>query len=236
MSVAKVQLLLSVRTEALSVLESRMASEGQRIRGRLPSGSRHRRVMHLPDDPVRKVAHGAVAGGAPLEAMFEVSHRDGGRIDELVTAVEEVPGRLQEWADPKTSAVVVGTEHVIVAGDEPFVLLYPLRRLPRLTHEEFTDYWLNTHADVARKVPDVQGYRQFHADPQTTAKAAQRLGVGLGDFDGVAEAYHSNLQTFNRIMSRPEVAEAAVADEKNFIDHDRSVMVGLCRVAWDARS
>ena len=97
--------------------------------------------------------------------------------------------RLGNLLDPARSAVIAGIEHIIIPGEQSLMLVFALRRLESLTSDEFHDYWLNHHAEVALTVPDLQGYRQFHAEADFTAEAADAVGVGITDFEGAAEGY-----------------------------------------------
>ena len=229
----KVQLLFSLGDGVSSgLLEGRLASEGQRVRELAPPGGRHRRAFRLPDDPTRQIAHGEQMADAPLsfDAVFELSSDDD--LDRLISAVQGVGKAVEQWTVPERSAAIAGTEHVIVPGQRPLLLVFPLRRLESLTSEQFHDYWLHKHAEVALDVPGLQGYRQFHADAAASAAAAAAAGVGISDFEGAAEGYYQDIDAFLEVMSKPEVAADALEDEKRFIDHARSV-IGLYRISWD---
>jgi hypothetical protein len=49
------------------------------------------------------------------------------------------------------------------------------------------------------------------------------------DFNGAAQGYYRDVKDFLEIMAQPEVTADAIEDEKNFIDHSRSVM-GLFKI------
>jgi hypothetical protein len=101
--------------------------------------------------------------------------------------------------------------------------VFALARLPRLTLDEFHDYWLNRHAALGRRLIPPYTYHQLHADPAASDGLASRTGLAASRFDGVVEVHFPDLQAFVRQLQRPEVAEEALADEKNFIDHSRSI-------------
>ena len=65
----------------------------------------------------------------------------------------------------------------------------------------------------------LQGYRQFHADEETSCKAAEVTGLQIYDFEGTAEGYYSDIDKFLETLSDPEVSK-----DTGFIDHGRSVM------------
>ncbi len=168
----------------------------------------------------------------PFDAVFEVGGEEMD-LGDLVSAVKDVGTRLGDWIDPVRSAAIAGMEHVIVPGSQRLELVFALRRLPALSPEQFRDHWLNVHAEIARGIGALQGYRQFHADDQHSEAAAASAGVGVADFEGAAEAYYQNSEAFLKIMSEPAVAADALADERTFIDHSRSVL-GLYRTVWDS--
>lgn len=232
----RLQLLLARRRDQpRGLIEAKMASEGQRVRDKLPSGAIHRRAVRLLDDPTDQSVHGqTVEAGEQFDALFEVGGEDVSP-DDLAVAVEGIGERMTDCIDPERSAAVVGTEHTIVSGQQPLVLLFGLRRLPSMTLTEFQDYWLNEHTKVAHRVPNLKGYRQLHAEPDASAAAAESSGAGIDDIDGVVQSYFASPQAFSDLMAQPEVAGEALEDEKNFIDHTRSTMA-LHRMVWDSKA
>lgn len=232
----KVQLFLHRREHvALGMLEGHLASEGQRVREHVPEGGRHRRLLRVQDDPTRQIAHGEemTAGtDAAYDAVFEVG---GGDIDfgELVSAVKDVGIRLGDWVDLSRSTAMAGEEYTVIPGSEPMELLFALHRLPSLGAVEFHQHWRNEHAELARKITVLQGYRQFHADADASGAACESAGLMDERFDGAAEGFYRSRDAFMRIMSDPAVTVDALEDERTFIDHGRSV-IGLYHVAWDS--
>jgi hypothetical protein len=231
----KIMLLLTQNPdERPGILEPYLASEGQHIRGKLPKGARHLRSFHLADDPTQQIAHASEMQKSPpaFDAIFEVAAADA-TWDQLIRAVDGIGDRLGGLINLSKSAVIAGTEHVIIPGEQALMIIFALRRLDALSSMEFHDYWLHKHSQVALEVPNLKGYKQFHADPAATARAAEALGVGIKDFEGTAEGSFESLDDFLKIMSSPEVAQRALEDEKKFIDHSRS-SIGLYHVAWRA--
>ncbi len=120
----------------------------------------------------------------------------------------------------------MGTDHVMLPGAGPAVLIYALRRLPALTPAEFYSYWISTHADFGRRALAGQGYRQVHADARLSAELAapsaspsatstapwsrrRPAGTPTGSGGPTPEARRTGAE--------------ALADEDNFIDHSRSM-------------
>lgn len=229
----KVQLLMALRPgEALNQFEAQLATEGQRLLSLLPKGASHLRGIRLANDPTRKTTHAAEMSGeaASFEVVFEIGAPNAD-LAEFTSPLQETLQHLIQWVNPEKSAVLAGTEHRIIPGECPLLLVAALRRLSSLTSRQFQDHWLNKHAEVARRVPVLRAYRQFHADPVATAAVGQKLGFGMVDFQGAAQGYYRDLEDFTNIMAQPAIVVDAIEDEKRFIDHSRSV-VGLYRIVW----
>jgi uncharacterized protein (TIGR02118 family) len=103
-------------------------------------------------------------------------------------------------------------------------VVYCLRRRPELSVEEFQKYWLETHASFGAGIPGVKRYVQVHA---LGGELAEQMSAGhpAGKneaFDGVAELWFEE-EDIEKLPTT-EGALAAVQDEANFIDFDRSVI------------
>jgi len=139
--------------------------------------------------------------------------------DELTDRLCELTGDLDGLVDAQRSAAIAGRVQVVLDGDGPVFAHYPLRRLPHLTIEAFQAHWSSTHADLARAVPGLAGYRQFHADIDATVAAAAAVGVGVTDFEGAAEGRRLSRDA-PPLAPGPQL-EAVLADERRFIDVTR---------------
>jgi hypothetical protein len=235
MNTRKVQLFLAARDGiAVDDLKAGLAAESARICGFLPKNAHCRLSFRLSGNPLGQSAHGAeiVKASPPFDAIVEVSKSDAS-FEDLTKAIDGLAGRLVPWIDPARSIAIAGTEHQITPGSAPLLLAFPLRRLTRLTHREFLDYWLNVHAEYGRKarVPPIK-YWQFHGDETASQAAAALAGVAIHDFDGVAMSYFTDIPELQDLLDQPSVASAALEDEKKFIDHSRSI-IGLCEIAQD---
>lgn len=109
-------------------------------------------------------------------------------------------------------------------------LIFCLRRLPHLSPEEFQDYWLNRHGPLVRSHAQtlrIRRYVQSHTD-LTNARltgAVRASREAPEPFDGVAELWWDDVQSFVAGAATPEGREAArllLDDERKFIDHARS--------------
>jgi uncharacterized protein (TIGR02118 family) len=91
-------------------------------------------------------------------------------------------------------------------------LIYTFKRKPGLSVEEFQRYWRETHGPIAAKIPGVRRYVQCHTLPSMYDDGREP------PYDGAAEVWYDDLQSFMAAVGSPEVA-AAREDEKHFIDH-----------------
>ncbi|RDV06302.1 EthD family reductase [Sphingorhabdus pulchriflava] len=104
-------------------------------------------------------------------------------------------------------------------------LTFCLKRLPHLSREEFQSYWRDTHAPLVREHADVlkiARYVQSHSFPESaSAPLAQARGSAGKDFDGVAELWWTDMESFASAGMTAEGQEAGrilLEDEARFID------------------
>ena len=103
-------------------------------------------------------------------------------------------------------------------------LIFCLRRNPRLTADEFQEYWLRHHAELMtssrQAIPSMTKYVQSHTVYGPLTDAVQASRGTREPYDGVAEVW---LDTDSDDPNGdPEAAAAAMqrllADEMTFID------------------
>ena len=92
-------------------------------------------------------------------------------------------------------------------------IVYCITRKPELSDEQFHTYWRETHGPIAARIPGVRRYVQSHAYDSSV----ERWGES---YDGVAELWFDDESALQAAMGTAEV-NAALEDEKNFIDHSR---------------
>ena len=103
-------------------------------------------------------------------------------------------------------------------------LTFCLRRLPSLSLEEFQDYWLNKHAPLVRTLQPVLGmtrYVQLHRLAGDLADGMRRVRDAPEPYDGVAELWWHNEETWRAASRNPMAREAnrlLLEDEAKFID------------------
>lgn len=144
----------------------------------------------------------------------------GGTMAELTESLRGVANRLGGLIDPARSAAIAGTEEVFLPGDGPSAGMYAVRRRPGDTYEQFHDFWRLEHTKLSMYIPGFR-YRQLHAVGYASRLAGETAGVGITDVDGAIEYFFDDIQ-YQIDMTRLENFNEIYADEKNFIDHDRS--------------
>lgn len=165
-----------------------------------------------------------------LPALAHVAGRDPEVPDALVTlsAGQDATASVA-LADTARSSAFTGVRHAILPGKDAIRLFFGLRRLPRLTREEFQDYWLNHHADIGRRLIPPYTYHQIHAVAEDHVEQAADLAAST--YDGIVEVHFPDVEAFVRQLSRAEITVEALEDEKNFIDHSRSAFWAFREVA-----
>ena len=103
-----------------------------------------------------------------------------------------------------------------------------ITRHPKLTREEFKDYWMNKHGPFFMENADAMGakkYVQSHT-LDTPLNEGLRTSRGmLAEYDGVAEVWFESEEALMEEMSSPEgqkLGATLLEDEGNFIDHSKS--------------
>lgn len=187
------------------------------------TGAAQRWVLRLGDDALPRIAHQDLmsASPAPFDAVLQLSADDETGAAGFAETIAAAAERLDPWLDRSRSAVLIGNEYRITAGDGPVMIVMPLRRLPALSHDDFMEHWFSRHADLGAAVDGVR-YRQNHFDYAATEALSRRLGLTCPPLDGVTESYFIDTDEAYRLMSGPAVAVDAIIDEKRFIDHSRS--------------
>ena len=107
-------------------------------------------------------------------------------------------------------------------------LTFCLRRLPGLTLAEFQDYWLNKHGPLVRRLQPalrMVRYEQVHRLDGDLVAGMQRVRAAPEPYDGIAELWWADAETFQAAGRDPAAREAGrllLEDEAKFIDLPRS--------------
>ncbi|MCH8026200.1 MAG: EthD domain-containing protein [Chloroflexi bacterium] len=97
-------------------------------------------------------------------------------------------------------------------------IIYGITRKEGMSVEEFQRYWRETHGPIAARIPGVRRYVQNHA------VATVGDGPYPPTYDGAAELWFDDVESFRKAMTTPEY-QAAQEDERNFIDHSRIFVI-----------
>ena len=107
-------------------------------------------------------------------------------------------------------------------------LVFPLRRLPSLSREEFQRYWFDVHGPLVRAQAATLGIRRYvqvHTLPDAV-NAAVRASRGAPEaYDGVAELWYDSLEAIGAAVATDAgraASQLLLEDERNFIDHSAS--------------
>jgi uncharacterized protein (TIGR02118 family) len=105
--------------------------------------------------------------------------------------------------------------------------VYPLRRKPGMTREEFQKYWRETHGPLVASVATVMGIKRY-VQVHTPLDAERHHDATRGDmdepFDGIAELWFDRESATGTPEQRAAAARLLAQDEANFIDFARSMM------------
>jgi uncharacterized protein (TIGR02118 family) len=107
-------------------------------------------------------------------------------------------------------------------------IFFCLHRRPELSREEFLNYWGQSHGPLAVKASKITGLKRYIQNwtiRSDLGVAAAAMRGTLTEFDGVAESWieESERQTAMSSESGQKLLEHIFADERKFIDMDRSV-------------
>lgn len=101
-------------------------------------------------------------------------------------------------------------------------------RNPKMSREEFQDYWLNSHGPFFMKFAELHKAKKYVQSHTLDTPVNQSLIDSRGmqpEYDGVAEVYFDSVEAFMNAMSSEEgqkLGSALLEDENKFIDHAKS--------------
>ena len=90
-------------------------------------------------------------------------------------------------------------------------IAFCLRRLSRLTHEEFLRYWYETHAPLVRKhqqVLRIIRYVQFHSELGALSDRMRAFRNSPEPFDGIAEIWYADREALETSRQEPRGEES----------------------------
>jgi hypothetical protein len=191
----------------------------------------HVRVMTLVDGASAQTPHVTAQGYTPtgLRAGLEFGYEEAS-LEQLIEIAGALLAPVAVLVDAQGSCAIAGREYVFCPGEMTHTLRVFMGRSLETTYEHFHAHWFNQHGWLVKPRVDARGgaYRQFHADPKASFLAARAAGVGKHTFEGNAEAYQPDVDTYLRAMSK--AGSDILEDEKRFMSA-RDTEVGFYRVA-----
>jgi uncharacterized protein (TIGR02118 family) len=103
-----------------------------------------------------------------------------------------------------------------------------LCRHPKMTREQFQDYWLNKHGPFFQKHAGDMRAKKYVLSCTLNTPINEELRKSRGmlaEYDGVAEVWFESEEDMIAAMSTPagqELSAALLKDEGNFVDHSKS--------------
>jgi hypothetical protein len=212
----RVQLLLAARGGQRAELAGRLVEEAPRL-----AGLGRVIVLAQLDGDLFPLANPLCR---PFDAVLEVQRTGPGDATPIVDGLDQVLPAVGELIHPDLSGVLAGwPQDVIPCDPTPVRYLYLMRRKAGTSPQQYFDYYFHHHSRFGFKTPAIDGYTQFHVDPESSAEAARRLGVGVHGADSVSELHLPSLEAFMGAIGDGRLGAEALADEETFVDRDNSV-------------
>jgi len=212
----RVQLLLAARGGQRDELAGRLVEEAPRLAGL----GRVIVLAQVDGDPF-PLANPLCR---PFDAVLEVQRRGLADPAPIVDGLDKVLPAVGELVHLDLCGVLAGWPQELIPCDPtPVRYLYLMRRKAGTSRSQYLDYYFHHHSGFGFKTPAIDGYTQFHVDPETSAGAARRLGVGVHGADSVSELHLPSLEAFLGAIGDGRLGAEALADECTFVDRDNSV-------------
>ena len=90
-----------------------------------------------------------------------------------------------------------------------------VKRRKDLSYEEFVDHWLNTHAELCKKLPNMRRY---------SVNLIEREQVEGFGYDGFSELWFESAEALKSALESPE-GKTLLADLPNFTDSIHPLLV-----------
>jgi len=97
-----------------------------------------------------------------------------------------------------------------------------VRRKKSLSQEAFANHWLNTHAELCKKLPGMRRY---------CVNLIEREKFPKLDYDGFSELWFDSEEALNAALESPE-GKRLLADLPNFTDEIYPVVVTEHPMLW----
>jgi hypothetical protein len=115
-----------------------------------------------------------------------------------------------------------------MAGRLMLKVVYCLRRLPELTHDQFLNCWHDVHAPLVRnhqRVLRIARYVQFDSDLGPLTQKPRGFRGSPAPYDGIAEIWYDSREALETLGRDPAARAASLLlfeDEQRFVDSPRS--------------
>jgi uncharacterized protein (TIGR02118 family) len=90
-----------------------------------------------------------------------------------------------------------------------------VKRRKDLSYEQFVDHWLNTHAELCKKLPNMRRY---------SVNLIERDQVEAFGYDGFSELWFESAEALKSALASPE-GKTLLADLPNFTDAIHPLLV-----------
>jgi hypothetical protein len=102
-----------------------------------------------------------------------------------------------------------------VPAGKPVRCLVLLKRRPEMTPDEFNDYWLRVHGEIAKDYPHVLRYTQLHLLSARSDTSPGGTGVDFG-VDGIVDfLFEEGHGLFD--LEESEIGRIGMEDAHNFL-------------------
>ena len=202
-------------------MEALLRDEAERLRAGDREGACVAAFLRLEDDPFSDAPTRVRSFDGTLELRWE----SGNPRAALASTVEGLAARISDQIHTDLSTALWGRDNVVVpCGKTPFRFQYVMRRRRDKTHAEYLDHYAKIHAQFGRITPGIEGYVQFHVDPESARAAATTAELGGWAADSISQLHLNSVQHFLDEIARWDRNGEAQADEENFVDRMNSVM------------
>ena len=96
------------------------------------------------------------------------------------------------------------------------------RRRADLTHEQFVDHWVNVHAELAKRLPNVRRY---------SINVIDRSRYPALGYDGFSELWFDSQADCEAAFKSPEGVRL-LADLKNYVESVDAVFIEEHQIIW----
>ena len=132
----------------------------------------------------------------------------------IAASVNGIAGLLAK--DVEVQSCLSGMERVVVRtaqyiNADRIKGVYPFRKKPGLTLEEFQNYWWHTHGPIAALTEEALSYVQIH--PRTNSYETEN-----SVYDGITEISWPDMEAAGRAIGSRQMREDQGSDAANFVD------------------